>query len=102
MSDGNGKPWGTIREVAAPKPVVRVSEYEDLYCELALRLEQTRPNKALAVPFPDLETADRVRDALSRLARSRRGPGHVRFRVCAEDEGAVLYAIRGPQWSKSA
>ena len=102
MNAGDGKLWGEIREVPAPKPRVKVSAYEELYHELLLRLEKTPARKALAIPFTDYGAAMRARDNLQQLLFRRRGPGLVRFRVEVIGDGAVVFAQRGPKWERAS
>jgi hypothetical protein len=80
----------------APRLRVSTEQWDELYGELLLRLEQTPRQKALEVPFADKKTADSARSALwNRLRRDGRQSA-MEFTL----RKTTLYVRRGPHWSK--
>lgn len=98
----NGSRPYTIAEIKATlMPPAGQSKWFALYREIILRLEQTPPRSALHIVLADGDGGQGAVGAISRLAADRIGKGHVSLSWATEDGHTVLYARRGPNWSKT-
>ena len=98
----NDRLWGAPREVfcdALPKRQQR-SKYADLYEDILLRLEQTKPTMALVYPLLNSTNPKNVSCAILRLARNNKGPGYLAVSPRADENGSYIIVRRGKNWSK--
>jgi hypothetical protein len=100
--DGDGDhPWGQPVEVPLKKMRVCVPRgfWSTLAQELKLRLECTRADRAIAVPFPNPDHLRKARDAVYRWFHTTCGPNAVHISAERKPDGSgVLYISRGPNW----
>lgn len=99
IENTNTSLW-TIREIEAKLlPPEKGAKRWPLYREIILRLEQTSDKFALAIHIP--VGGQSARAAIARMANERLGKGAITFSSSRNADGShMLYARRGPKWSK--
>lgn len=94
------KDWKITEVDARLMPPAGNAKWWPLFREIMLRLEQTPDSSALRVVLSNGDSAAGAVKGLSRYSKERNGDGHLCLSWVLEDGREVLYARRGPKWSK--
>lgn len=99
--NGNGHRWGAVIEVEVGTiPPPNRSPWTELYDELMLRLEQTGPKNALAVPVADKKIGAAATASLRKCFDRHPGRGSVNLAIREKSGQTFVYVWRGAGWPK--
>ena len=101
----NNRAWSTPMEVGAAemgnRSVVLDEAKYAFYLDICLRLEQTKPGKAVRYDFAEAKTAKAYQRYVSRRMRDGSGKGWIRSCLRTSPDGlARVYFARGPKYDK--